>query len=589
MQSPFQSRSLSPFESQSGGGPAPEPITFSVLDPHNTITSRTVTAPATISQGSPIFGTNGASAVAMGGAFGQNGVQLASLSFPAFGANDLIMFAVDPPADPVNGELSNCNLTINASYAYRNDPADEPGVGGSGAKHGARWFSASVASMRTGSWAGATLDTLGAGNYQSRPIPTYTNLVGAGTSRVGPLIRVTQKRKPIICSTHDDNNDGHLIVNNMMKSRFGFSWGTSYIATGLIAVGARLTLSDMATMRADGWAFGLDSGPLDEPIWGAHGGTVADAIASLNAERDALVATGRATFLEASHICYSYGSQSSYPEQVVQQVTNATCNGTTTVTRPSGTFFDIGAMRGAIVKGVGVPAGTTVVNCPAGNTLIVSQPITSGTNVTLTFCGVFATSGAAGNLTADGSAVITGINSLGIAPGMVMNGRDVPGGTTVVSVDVESATIGQITVSQNVPATCTRGAFYVSGGEWLPGRVEDALIAANFKSARRTKATGGLCTQLGIPSPEAMMSFWACDFEGNNPAVSVPSTTIIGAIRQNIRDGRDTIGLAHAVNTFDQVGFGAVLDYIKSRVDAGEVDVMTVPAWYNRVAARSGV
>jgi hypothetical protein len=589
MQSPFQSRSRSPFESQGGGGPAPETIAFTVLDPHNTITSRTVTLPATISQGSPIFGADGASAIAMNGAFGQNGVQLSSLSFPAFGANDLIMFAVDPPADPVNGELSNCNLTINASYAFRNDPVDEPPVGGSGAKHGARWASFGVSSIRTGSWAGATLDTLGAGSYQSRPIPTYTNLVGAGTSRVGPLIRVTQRRKSILCTTWDDNNgtaggaDGHVTVKDMMIARWGFARGTSYISNDLIDTPTKMTTAQMLAMKAAGWTFSLNSGPNDEPIWGGHGGSIADAIASLNAERALLVSNGWATLDEASHICFSYGSQSSYPEAAVQQVTNATANGTTTVTIPSGAFFNVGAMRGAIVKGAGVPAGTTVVSCPTATSLILSAAVSSGTNITLTFCGVFATAGAAGNLTANGTAVITGINSLGIAPGMVMNGRDVPGGTTVVSVDVESATVGQITVSNLIPASCTRGAFYVSGGEWLPGRIEDALIAAGYKSARRTKGDGMICTQFGVPSGRAMMSLVSRDFEAGTSAPT------IGAIRQAIRDGRDIITLAHANSGFNQTVLGEVLDYVKTRIDANELDVMSIPAWYNRISARSGV
>lgn len=589
----------SPFTAQSGGAPpAVEPIAYILLDDHNSISAggaRTTTAPAVISQGSPIYGTNGAASLALNGAFGQVSVQRVTLPLAqSIGATDLIMFAVDPPADPVNGEIGNGNFTFNATYSFREDPAtspiDEPPVGGSGAKHGARWISMGAGSIKDGSWAGNPISFLAPGSYTSRPIITPTNLVGGGNARVGPLIRVTQKRKSIFALTLDDNNVGHVTIKDMMLTRWGFARGTSYIATGLIGT-TGMSASQMMAMKADGWTFSLDSGPNDEPIWGGHGGTIADAIARLDADRAFMVANGYSTDDECRHLCYSYGS-TSYIEaeapSTIRQVTNATANGTTTVTIPSGTFYNVGAMRGTAVKGAGVPAGTTVVSCPAGNTLILSQPVSSGTNITLSFTGMVSTTGASGNLTANGTTVITGLNSLYIVPGMRMNGRDVPANTTVVSVDVESATVGQITVSQNVPATCTRGSFHIPGAEWLPGRCEDALIAAGYKSGRRTKGDGMLCTQLGIPSARAMMSFTSRDFDYTTVPLSTSNNTI-GAIQQAIRDGRDILGLTHGASGFNQTVFTEVLDYIKARMDAGELDAMSIPAWYNRVAARSGL
>jgi hypothetical protein len=562
---------------------AAEPVAFAILDPFSTLTNLTSTVPTTLSQTTPIFGSNGSAAIALNGAFGVNNVTRASVPFPGVAATDLICYAIEPPANPMDGEVGPAGVTFHNSYAFRSDGANnEPSPTGSGVRYGARWISMSADSIRDVSWAGTPLHQLAPGSYRLMPTPTFGNIVGGGTARLGPVVRVTQRRKPILCMTFDDINDGHLIARDMMMARLGTAPGTSYVTTSRIGVAARLSLANMDSMRAQGWAFSLDSGTTGEPIWAVHGGSIADAVTALNAHRDALVATGRATFDEASHVAYSWGPTSPLSD-AVETVANCTSAGGTTITT-TGTFYSAGAMRGVVIKAPGIPAGTTIVSCPNATTIIVNQNVPAGT-YTLTMCCIN-TLQSGGGLVANGTTTITSIRTSGLVTGMTMQGRGVPVGTMITAINTEStgtAADGTITVSNNIPAACTRGAFYIAGAEWLNGNLEAALIAAGFKTGRRTKAVGSICTQFGIPSPMAMMSLWSLDFE---PASSAPA---IGALRLNIRDGRDTITLSHNTSSFNQTIFGQVLDFVAARVTAGELDVMTVPAWYNRIAARSGV
>jgi hypothetical protein len=47
--------------------------------------------------------------------------------------------------------------------------------------------------------------------------------------------------------------------------------------------------------------------------------------------------------------------------------------------------------------------------------------------------------------------------------------------------------------------------------------------------------------------------------------------------------------MTHAAPAFNPTLFGQVLDFVKARMEAGEIDVMSLPEWYARIAARSGV
>lgn len=75
----------------------------------------------------------------------------------------------------------------------------------------------------------------------------------------------------------------------------------------------------------------------------------------------------------------------------------------------------------------------------------------------------------------------------------------------------------------------------------------------------------------------------------NTITLDAPVGTVTGGIQQCIRDGRDIMAFMHVAPAANMTDLATVLDFIKARVDAGELDVMTVPAWYNRIAARSGI
>ena len=100
-----------------------------------------------------------------------------------------------------------------------------------------------------------------------------------------------------------------------------------------------------------------------------------------------------------------------------------------------------------------------------------------------------------------------------------------------------------------------------------------------------TGVDGRLCTQFGLPSPMAMINLSRLNMD----LASGSSTSTIGALRQAIRDGRDSVSMTHAAPAFNPTLFGQVLDFVKARMEAGEIDVMSLPEWYARIAARSGV
>lgn len=565
--------------------PESEPIAFSIIDGYDSQANLAApAAPMTFSQTTPIagFGPNGALAMALNGVVLTAAATRNNTPWTQVAADDLILIGYEPPLNPIEGELGGVVANINATYQFRNDPA-EPPSGGTGCRHGARWASMSPLSIRDGSWTGNPLTALAAGAYGVRAQFSPSNIAGRGTAKVGPIIRITQRRKPIFMLSFDDGYQRELTdVVPRMVARFGSAPGTSYVPMGLIGTAERYTLSDMAAMKAAGWTFSINSGRSDEPIWSGHGGGIADAIASLNTERAALVATGLATVEEASHVCYSFGTTSPN-ETIVSTLANCVANGTTTITSTN-TFHDVGAMRGVVIKAPGVPAGTTIVSC-SRNAIVVNQPVPSGT-YTLAFCCVAAI-GTNGGLVANGTTTITSVRTDGLIVGMTMQGRDVPVPTTITAINTESTGTtanGTITVSNPVPATCTRAGFFIAGAPWLAGNIENALISAGYLTGRRVQGDGRFCSQFGIPSAMAMMSLTGLSVD--QPKTAAAS---IAAIAQAIRDGRDTLAYMHAAPATDIPTLEAILDYVKTRVDAGELDVMSVPAWYNRIAARSGV
>lgn len=569
--------------------PVTEPIAYTVLDSYRTVTGKTVAVPLAMSVGTPIYGSNGSIDLALGGAVATASITTTSLPWTQVGNNDLIVVAIENPTNPMDGGVTGGIFVINNTFSPRNDSTlGEPVAGGAGitGANGGKFFvSFAASSIQDGALGGAGLQTITANTVTYRVQNNVTPITGLGTVKVGPVVRVTQRRKSIWVPTFDDNYIRELNdVIPLMENKLGFAAGTSYTGMDLIGNSLRYTLSDMTEMRARGWTFGIDSMPGDQPIWSTHAGGIADAVAAVNAHISNLVATGRSTLEEASHICFSYGADS--VETSYRTVANCVSAGGTTITTTGGTgFYAVEAARGTIIKAPGVPAGTSIVSCPDQNTIIVNQAVPPGT-YTLAFCGAqFLSSNA--DLTANGTTTITAIRTTGLVPGMVMQGRGVPGGTTVATIVSEStgtARDGTITVTNAIPATCTRAGFYVSDAEWLPGAIDSALVAAGIRTGVKVGGDGRICTQFGKPSDLALMSMTRLNID--SPTVSLSA---IGGMRQAIRDGRDCVSLTHAAPGFNPTVFGEVLDFAKARMDAGELEIMSLPAWYSRISQRSGL
>lgn len=423
---------------------------------------------------------------------------------------------------------------------------------------GRRWLPFKIENFKVGSFAGASVKSAGA-VAKTFAIPIATTGSGGLDVVVDAAVRPAIHKSSVMLTFDDAPGNQYSLAFSTLQSRE--IPASLYVPFNFIDVGGNLTSANIDTMRAAGWATCVDSDANDRPF--TSYATRAAAIAAINANRDAILARWGDTE-GVKHFCTSY-SRLGYP---IAKVTSAvTANGTDEITCAVAYASGAAGMR---VTGANVPPGTFVVSCPAQNKLKLNQAVpASVTSINL----LARSQGVA--VTCVGTTSITNLASTAdLFVGQTMMGYTVPSGTRIVGIDSATA----ITVSAAIPATCNKASFGYVDGEFWHTKLQDDLIANGYRSGRAyAGGASGFYTGYGI-DPLAAIQL---------PAISMDSTSAVSVITANINalvaERCDIILYAH--NIVD-AHFTQVADLIQNLRNDGTIEALTVPAWYDKVAAR---
>ena len=438
---------------------------------------------------------------------------------------------------------------------------------------GKYWVSYKLNDFKNGGYAGTSVQSVGALSKNWSFANLNTQAAGNTDIVVDAAVFPATSHKSIICITFDDAVDQQYTnAFSAMQSR-GLV-GTIYVPSGWIGQAGKLTWSNLKDMYNAGWGICLDSERVDAPITAPS--TRSAAITALQTVRSEIITgmSGVGVNLTGydglNHFCYSYGTVG-YPSLPTTRVCSP--NNTTTLA-VSSPYNNISA--GMRIFGTGVPAGTYVVRCIDNASIETSQAIATGAGVTLTFVGRVE---GLTRTNATATTVLTMSDTTNLFAGMHLIGYDIPTDTRIVSVD----TATQVTVDKTVPigTSVKCNACYVDGEFW-PSKVQDALIAAGFKSGRRVDSVnyGGLYTGFGL-DPLAAIGI---------PGIGLtdpPSATEITRIGTWLGEKADVITYTH--NVSNSAGFASFLDQVVTWRDAGLCEVLTIPAWWAKVSARTFV
>lgn len=542
---------------------------YVLLDSYDALASRTITAPGAVSVVAPVVEGTGSIMTE------QKGTQISSLSNPDISVGeaptawDLIAVMIDFGAGSMENSMGAVRPTITTggiAYAYQVDTTVATvGLPGFGLDNGrGKWWKSFKASrLRQTNWAGAQLPAAGAAakstalQFQQNANGDYNSVV-----RVDAMIR-PDRHKPCVMITCDDVNAlQRTELADLLQARSLVA--TGYMAMDLLNTSTKLTTAQALELKNTyGWAWCLDSGPIDEPMIGFP--TVSAAIAQLNAHRDDLIASGLGGAADAVHVCYSYGSMGYRSKPVT---ISCTATGTDTLTGVN--FWGSNVCAGLVVKGTGLGSDPVVVNTPDNSTVVLSAAVPGGV-YSLTFCGYdlgLAT-------TCNGTTSVT-VATAGLFVGQTMTGRDVPANTTITVLGS-----GVVTVSNAVPATCARASFHHLSGEFAFNKIEDAMMAAGYKTGRRVNTfVNGVYTGYGL-DPYRAIGLPAYSMDGG----SSNSARTIADIQECIDNATDMVGYLH-YSASNVAYITAVGDFLQARVLAGDCDVMTIPQWWSAVSAR---
>jgi hypothetical protein len=567
-----------PQKAAGGGAPAPTVLPYTLLDGFEETAGRTGFSTNSLTLVPPVVQGAGAVQTYTNGAVAINLIKTAlddTAAPSTWGADPLLAVMVDMGDDPMEHAISGLQPQITVAgtaYAYRNDTTVAgtalPAFGGDTAR-GKRWRSFAADRLRATNWAGANFMSAPAGTKTARFDP---QLLAASnnnhtTATFDAFVRV-QRHKPVVMLTWDDVNERQYdLLHPMLVARNLKS--TSYVCMGLLDTGSKFSLAEAQIMKDSGlWAFCTNSNRLDNPLFAFD--TPELALAQLNDHAAEIVAAGLATADKVKHAAFSYGPTSYRPTPVTL---TCTANGTATVTITAPQAWSNSILPGMLVKGTGLGVAPTVVSVPTSSSIVLSAAVTSGT-LSLTFC-----SNSRGlTLTANGTTTITGINTTGLFPGQVVRGFNVPANTTVASIVTEGVS-GSITTNNNIPSTCLKASFFHASGPWAYNKMEDLLLADGWLTGRRGTSVGGVYSGFGV-DPKVLM--------GLPSTVCDAGVALFGANLQSaIDDCTDLIGIGHFTAGTVSADVEGILDLVAAARDAGDIDVLTVPEWHERIITRT--
>lgn len=432
---------------------------------------------------------------------------------------------------------------------------------------GKRWLSYKVADFKQTDYNGASVKSLGAAS-KILAVTSNSNVNGAADIVFDALV-LPAFHKPAFLLTFDDGILTQYTNAFPVMAARGIP-GTIYIPS----TSKQMTYTQLAEMRAAGWAMAIDSEASDAPF--SAPATLVDAITKLNENKAAIITGFAAIGVDVSrdaalnHVCLSYGSLGYSPAPVV--ATNcATTTGSTTISTGSVAAYST-VMAGLRVTGPGIPADAYVIKPLTGSTAQISIAATAtSTTATLRFTA------AVKGLTATciGTGAITLSSTTDLFVGMHMIGYTVLTDTRITS--IISGT--QIMVDKNVPASCTKANFGYVDGEFWPAKAQNAILAAGYKTARRVASSGfgGLYTGYGI-DPLAAVDLPAIGL--SDPPTAAQNAQIISLLNSR----NDVIAYCHNVN--NPAGLITLLDQIATMVSAGQCEALNMATWLTKVNAR---
>jgi hypothetical protein len=356
---------------------------------------------------------------------------------------------------------------------------------------------------------------------------------------------------------------------------------TAYLSNGWLGTATRMTETQAAELKSIyGWALCVDSGNEGEPL--CQDSTTAGAVARLNANRDALLARSGLGMSadEAKHMAYSFGFTAfSDRTNVVQSASTTGLSTTLNMTGANGAwgFAIAGGMK---VKGTGAASPPTVVACPLGNRMTLDTAVNIAASTPLTFCG----NQCGVTFVANGTTTLTNMNTTGIVAGQELFANGVSG-NVVVSVDVESTTVGVVTMTSAVSASVIRGDFLLRTAAFYPGKLSQAMLDDGWRTGRVIAASAPNCAVYGMP-PTRAVELGSASGEGANPDF------IKRLIDQAILNNWELVIYIHAGTgttdpTFWDTSVKPWLEHLATQIAAGKCTSPTIPQmwanWQTRV------
>jgi hypothetical protein len=449
------------------------------------------------------------------------------------------------------------------------------------AARGGRWLSFPANRLRAANWDGARAVDQGTASKTLTAVINAQNPGNADTDIVlDALIRPANRDyKPCIMVTFDDAGETQRTVAFPLMEERGIK-GTCYMCAGLLGQPTQMTLTQARELVTAGWAMANDSDRIDNPL--TMLATRAEGIAKLNECRDE-----NATLFPdndpdaANHLCYSYGRDGYITGG---KTLNVITNGTNIVSGAGAdlnTFLTFAAsgMRIKSLAGSGFPAGDVyITRCLGQNQFETNVVIPAGT----TQIRILADTPGI-TTTCNGTTNVVVSSSADIFVGQTMLGHTVPMSPLTKVTAIVDAT--NITVSQNVPATCQRADFGYTDGEWWRTKVHDDLIANNYFSGRLVNGNYAPYTAFGV-EPLATIAMNGLSFDP--PSVVA---TQIALMNYFLEEGCDVMIYCHRPALADiNTRWIPFFDAIKLAVDEGRAHGgVTVPYWWRRTQRQAAI
>ncbi|MDW6003105.1 polysaccharide deacetylase family protein [Vibrio mangrovi] len=190
-------------------------------------------------------------------------------------------------------------------------------------------------------------------------------------------------------------------------------------------------------------------------------------------------------------------------------------------------------------------------------------------------------------MVSDGTNVVTLDGLYPIRTGMRVYGSNVPENTYVINGGGDE--VSSVTLSQNIPAQSLPAMFNDESGEFYLGKLPEALHKAGFKSGRITVG-GDMYTRFGFGGREMTTIGQGASYMTFNQFLPLLNRVVLRGTTMETYFHRIVPDPAEGwtadtpnpgINVYESF-FKAYIDAVATRVQSGELVVLTKPQWYER-------